>query len=91
MADTLEAQDLIKRILYWRDYITINIFWFGINTVTGSITPVILPFLIALYVPGELKNTYLANIRVASLALRLRWRDSRHSLPLLSGSLDALH
>ncbi len=71
MVDTLEAQDLIKKILYWRDYITINIFWFGINTVTGSITPVILPFLIALYVPGELKNTYLANVRVASLAVAM--------------------
>jgi MFS family permease len=72
---------LIKKILYWRDYITINIFWFGINTVTGSITPVILPFLIALYVPGELKNTYLANVRVASLAVAMMVQPIAGSLP----------
>jgi MFS family permease len=61
----------MKRDLRWHQHITINLYWFGFNVGSGSITPVLLPFLVALYVPAGLKNTYLANIRVISLALAM--------------------
>jgi len=57
--------------LRWHDLITINSYWLGFNIVSGTITPVLLPFLVALIVPFDQKNTYLSYIRVASLALAM--------------------
>ena len=59
------------RELRWYDFITINSYWLGFNIVSASITPLLLPYLVALFVPSDLKNTYLATIRVASLALAM--------------------
>jgi MFS family permease len=61
----------MKPALRWYDHLTINIYWLGINIASGSITPVILPYLVALFVPPEAKNTYLANIRVVGLAVAM--------------------
>ncbi len=60
----------MKRLRWW-DYITINIYWLGLNIASGSITPIILPFLVAKFVPPEVKGTYLAYIRVAGLAVAM--------------------
>lgn len=57
--------------LRWYDYITINIYWLGLNVATGAITPIILPYLVALFVPAEVKNTYLSIVRVAGLAVAM--------------------
>jgi MFS family permease len=61
----------MKHELRWVDYITINIYWLGINVASGTITPVLLPYLVALFAPIELKNTYLATIRVIGLAVAM--------------------
>src|SRR3972149_806907 len=61
----------MKPTLRWHDHITLNIYWLGTNVASGSITPVILPYLAALFVPPELKNTYLANIRAVGLAVAM--------------------
>ena len=61
----------MRQELRWYDYITINIYWLGFNIASGSITPLLLPYLVALFVPAEQKNTYLANIRVISLAVAM--------------------
>lgn len=55
----------------WYDYITYNIYWLGLNIATGSITPIILPFLVAQFVPPEVKATYLGRIRVVGLAVAM--------------------
>ncbi len=60
----------MKRLKWW-DYITINIYWLGLNIASGSITPIILPFLVAKFVPPEVKGTYLSYIRVAGLAIAM--------------------
>lgn len=57
--------------LRWRDHLALNVYWLGINIASGSITPVILPYLVALFVPEALKNTYLANLRVVGLAVAM--------------------
>jgi MFS family permease len=54
--------------LRWYDFITINIYWLGLNVSTGTITPVLLPFLVALFVPAAMKNSGLATVRVIGLA-----------------------
>jgi MFS family permease len=61
----------MKRILRWYDHLSLNIHWLGINIATGAITPVILPYLVALFVQEEQKNTYLATVRVVSLAVAM--------------------
>jgi len=61
----------MKRELRWYDYLTINSYWLGINVASGTITPVLLPYLVALFAPIELKNTYLATVRVIGLAVAM--------------------
>ncbi|MFC1996186.1 MFS transporter [Chloroflexota bacterium] len=57
--------------LHWYDFITINIFWLGLNVSTGTITPVLLPYLVAMFVPDAMKNSGLATVRVIGLALAM--------------------
>jgi MFS family permease len=61
----------MKQNLRWHDHLKLNILWLGVNIEIGSITPLILPYLVALLVPGAQKNTYLAVIRVISLAVAM--------------------
>ena len=61
----------MKQEMRWYDHITINIYWLGINVASGTITPVLLPYLVVLFAPLELKNTYLATIRVIGLAMAM--------------------
>ena len=60
-----------KQRLRWRDLLAINVHWLGISTITGSLTPLLLPYLVALFAPPDRKNTYLATVRVISLALAM--------------------
>jgi MFS family permease len=60
-----------ERELRWFDFITINSYWLGFNVVSASITPLLLPYLVALFVPYDQKNSYLATIRVVSLAVAM--------------------
>jgi MFS family permease len=66
----MDGQDE-ARDLRWYHFVTINSYWLGFNFVSASITPVVLPYLVALFVPADQKNTYLANIRVVSLAVAM--------------------
>ncbi len=61
----------MNRQLRWSDHILINIYWLGINVASGTITPVLLPYLVALFVPPEQKNTYLGLVRVIGLAVAM--------------------
>ena len=61
----------MNRKLRWIDHITINIYWFGLNIASGIITPVLLPYLVVLFMPPEQKNTYLAQVRVFGLAVAM--------------------
>ncbi|MBI4787729.1 MAG: MFS transporter [Chloroflexi bacterium] len=61
----------MKRHYNWVDHVTTNIYWFGLNIASGTITPVLLPYLVALFAPVEQKNTYLATVRVIGLAVAM--------------------
>ena len=55
----------------WSQHIFVNIYWLGLNVASGIITPVLLPYLVALFVAQAQKNTYLATIRVIGLAVAM--------------------
>lgn len=55
----------------WLDHFAINSYWLGIDLATGIITPLLLPYLVVLFMPAEQKNTYLANLRVVGLAVAM--------------------
>jgi MFS family permease len=61
----------MKRTLRWYDHIAINIYWLGLNISAGVITPVLLPYLVTQFVPADLKNSYLATVRVIGLAMAM--------------------
>jgi Na+/melibiose symporter-like transporter len=61
----------MKQPLRWRDLLTINAFWLGANIGSGILTPVLVPFLVALFMPAEQKNSYLATVRVIGLAVAM--------------------
>ena len=55
----------------WYDYITYNIYWLGLNMASGSLTPIILPFLVAQFVGDAVKGTYLGVLRSAGLIMAI--------------------
>lgn len=60
----------MKKIRWW-DYLTINAYWLGINVISGSLTPLILPLLVEQFVGPEVKNTYLGFLRSAGLLVAI--------------------
>ncbi len=61
----------MKRPLRWYEFLTVNAYWLGINTGSAVLTPVLLPFLVALFMPAAQKNSYLATVRVIGLAVAM--------------------
>lgn len=61
----------MQKTIHWRDHIFINIYWLGLSISAGVITPVLLPYLVTLFVSPDRKNTYLALLRVAGLAVAM--------------------
>jgi len=55
----------------WHDYITYNLYWLGLKMATGSLTPIILPFLVARFVGDAVKGTYLGVLRSAGLLVAI--------------------
>jgi MFS family permease len=53
------------------DYLAINSYWLGINIASGILTPVLMPYLVLLFMPAEQKNTYLATVRVIGLTVAM--------------------
>jgi len=61
----------MERTLRWIDHVTINAYWLGINIASGILTPILLPYLVLLFMPEAYKNTYLATVRVVGLAVAM--------------------
>lgn len=57
--------------MHWYDYITYNIYWLGLNMSSGSLTPIILPVLVAQFVGEAMKGTYLGVLRSAGLIVAI--------------------
>jgi MFS family permease len=57
--------------LHWYDYITINLFWLGLNIRNTAVGSVFTPYLIALFVPAGRQNTALGFISTAGLVIAM--------------------
>jgi MFS family permease len=57
--------------LHWHDFISINLFWFGMNIRNTAVGSVFMPYLVAGFVPPEIKNTALGAMRVAGLMVAM--------------------
>jgi MFS family permease len=55
----------------WYDFLAINAYWFGNSNAAGTLTPILLPYLILLFMPPEEKNSALATLRVIGLAVAM--------------------
>jgi len=60
----------MKKIRWW-DHLTINAYWLGLNVISGSLTPLILPLLVEHFVGAEVKNTYYGLLRSAGLLVAI--------------------
>jgi len=61
----------MKKILRWYDYISINLFWMGLNIRNNAVNSIFLPYLVALFVSPEIKNTALGEMRTAGLIIAM--------------------
>jgi len=57
--------------LRWFDYITINLFWLGLNIRNSAVGSVIVPYLVDGFVHEDVKNTALGAIRSSGLLVAL--------------------
>ena len=57
--------------LRWYDYITINIFWLGLNIRNTALGSFFMPYLVGLFVPEAIKNTALGAMRSAGLVIAM--------------------
>jgi MFS family permease len=46
----------------------------GINIASGILTPILMPALVLMFMPAEMKNTYLANVRVIGLSVAMMFQ-----------------
>ncbi len=54
-----------------RDYVTMNVYWFGLAFMWNALHPIILPALLLWMVPESLKNTYLGGMTFTGLILAM--------------------
>ena len=66
---TLKGYEM-KR-LRWYDYITINLFWLGLNFRNTSVGTIIMPYLVDVFVPAGVRNTALGALRASGLIIAL--------------------
>ncbi len=57
--------------LRWYDYLTLNIFWLGLNIRNTAVGSIFMPYLIAGFVGGEVLNTALGAMRTAGLVIAM--------------------
>ncbi len=54
-----------------RDYVAMNVYWFGLAFMWNGLHPIVLPALLLRFVPESLKNTYLGGMTFAGLILAM--------------------
>jgi MFS family permease len=57
--------------LRWYDYITINLFWLGLNFRNNAVGTIIQPYLVDVFVPAAVRNTALGALRASGLIIAL--------------------
>jgi MFS family permease len=57
--------------LRWFDYLSINLFWLGLNIRNTAIGSIFMPYLVDIYAPADWKNTALSMMRTAGLIIAM--------------------
>jgi MFS family permease len=57
--------------LRWYDYLTINIFWLGMNIRNTAVGSIFMPYLVGIFAPEAIKNTALGGMRSAGLVIAM--------------------
>jgi MFS family permease len=57
--------------LRWFDYITINIYWLGLTTLSQTVTPLVFPLLVQKFVGEAGKGTFFGTLRLWTLMVAL--------------------
>ncbi len=70
-AEPFHAEKMPLKHLRWYDFITINIFWLGLNIRNTAIGSYFMPYLVALFVPEAIMNTALGALRSAGLVIAM--------------------
>jgi MFS family permease len=55
----------------WFDYITLNLFWLGLNIRNTALGSIFMPYLVGLFAPEAIKNTALGGMRSAGLIIAM--------------------
>jgi MFS family permease len=55
----------------WYDYITLNLFWLGLNIRNTALGTIFMPYLVGLFAPEAIKNTALGGMRSAGLIIAM--------------------
>src|SRR4030043_18986 len=57
--------------LRWYDYLSINLFWLGLNIRNTAVGSIFMPYLVDIYAPADWKNTALSLMRTAGLIIAM--------------------
>jgi MFS family permease len=57
--------------LRWYDYITLNLFWLGLNIRNTALGTIFMPYLVGLFAPEAIKNSALGGMRAAGLVIAM--------------------
>jgi MFS family permease len=57
--------------LRWFDYLSINLFWLGLNIRNTAVGSFFMPYLVDVYAPADWKNTALSLMRTAGLIIAM--------------------
>ena len=57
--------------LRWYDYITINLFWLGLNFRNTAVGTIIMPYLVDVFVPAAVRNTAFGALRASGMIIAL--------------------
>jgi MFS family permease len=55
----------------WYDYITLNLFWLGLNIRNTALGSIFMPYLVGLFAPEAIKNSALGGMRAAGLVIAM--------------------
>lgn len=55
----------------WYDYLTINLFWLGLNIRNTALGSIFMPYLVGIFAPEAIKNTALGAMRSAGLVIAM--------------------
>jgi MFS family permease len=67
--ETTNGDNEMKRDIRWYDYITINIFYFGLTARSQTLTPLVLPLLVQVFVGDMVKGAAYGNMRLWALMI----------------------